>query len=672
VKLTNGTDNNAAPGPIVAPGSTVTFTYLVTNTTSLPLQTIVLIDDGGPDASFTPTPVLAAGTLFNVGDVNQNNILEQPETWQYTATRIATPGQYTNTGTVTGTSVTGNIPVSDTDVDNHAAPGINLVKLTNGTDNNAAPGPIVAPGSIVTFTYLVTNTTFLPLQTIVLVDDGGPDPSFTPTPVPGPNPAFNIGDVNQNNILEQTETWQYTATRIATPGQYTNTGTATGTSVTGNIPVSDTDVDNHAAPGINLVKLTNGTDNNAAPGLVVTPGSTVTFTYLVTNTTFLPLQTIVLVDDAGGPAPDFNPTPVLAPGTLFNVGDVNQNNILEQPETWQYTATRIATQLGQYTNIGTVTGTSVTGNIPVTDTDVDNHTVPGLAIVKLTNGTDNDTAPGPFVPLNSTVTFTYQVTNTGNVPLSNVTVTDDNGTSGPGNTADDRLLTTFTGDTDNDGLLDPGEIFLFTATRLATPAGQYTNFATATGTPPGIPPITTPPTPDNHFVANPNLLIVKLTNGTDNNAAPGPIVPLNSTVTFTYQVTNTGNVPLSNVFVTDDNGTRPDTTDDRVLTAFTGDTDGDGRLDINETINNVDLDGDGRLDTGETFLFTATRIATPAGQYTNFATATGTPPPGVPPVTTPPTPDNHFVANPGFAIIKLTNGTDNDTAPGRSSRSIAR
>jgi hypothetical protein len=186
------------------------------------------------------------------------------------------------------------------------------VKLTNGTDNNAAPGPIVAPGSIVTFTYLVTNTTFLPLQTIVLVDDGGPDASFTPTPVPGPNPAFNIGDVNQNNILEQTETWQYTATRIATSGQYTNTGTVTGTDVVGNVPVSDTDVDNHAAPGINLVKLTNGTDNNAAPGPIVAPGSTVTFTYLVTNTTFLPLQTIVLVDD-GGPDPASPRRPSRAP-----------------------------------------------------------------------------------------------------------------------------------------------------------------------------------------------------------------------------------------------------------------------------------------------------------------------------------------------------------------------
>ena len=34
-------------------------------------------------------------------------------------------------------------------------------------------------------------------------------------------------------------------------------------------------------------------------------------------------------------------------------------------------------------------------------------------------------APGPFVPIGSAVTWTYLVTNTGNVPLSAVNVTDD-------------------------------------------------------------------------------------------------------------------------------------------------------------------------------------------------------------------------------------------------------
>ena len=44
----------------------------------------------------------------------------------------------------------------------------------------------------------------------------------------------------------------------------------------------------------------------------------------------------------------------------------------------------------------------------------------GIALTKLTNGTNNNSPPGPTVPIGSTVTFTYVVTNTGNVPLAGV------------------------------------------------------------------------------------------------------------------------------------------------------------------------------------------------------------------------------------------------------------
>ena len=120
-----------------------------------------------------------------------------------------------------------------------------------------------------------------------------------------------------------------------------------------------------------------------------------------------------------------------------------------------------------------------------------------INLVKLTNGTDNDTAPGPSVAVGSTVTFTYRVTNPGNVPLNNVTVRDDNGT--PGDTADDFNATFSGGDTNANSLLEPSETWTFTASRVAT-AGQYTNVGTATGNPPagsGGPVSDT--NPDNHF-----------------------------------------------------------------------------------------------------------------------------------------------------------------------------
>ena len=62
-----------------------------------------------------------------------------------------------------------------------------------------------------------------------------------------------------------------------------------------------------------------------------------------------------------------------------------------------------------------------------------------------------------------------------------------------------------------------------------------------------------------YYLAQPRINIVKLTNGTDNNSPTGPVVPVGSTVTFTYIVTNSGNVPLSNLSVTDDKGATPST-----------------------------------------------------------------------------------------------------------------
>ena len=76
-------------------------------------------------------------------------------------------------------------------------------------------------------------------------------------------------------------------------------------------------------------------------------------------------------------------------------------------------------------------------------------------------------------------------------------------------------------------------------------------------------------------------------------------------VTWDYVVTNTGNVALSNVMVTDDNGTAGDTSDDFNPTYLGGDTDGDNQLDVNET-----------------WIYQATGIAQ-LGQYGNIGTVTG-------------------------------------------------
>lgn len=88
---------------------------------------------------------------------------------------------------------------------------------------------------------------------------------------------------------------------------------------------------------------------------------------------------------------------------------------------------------------------------------------PSMSIEKYTNGVDADDPPGPFIRVGDEVTWTYIVTNTGNLTLSDIEVTDD--------PAQD-----ITCDTDT---LAQGEQAVCTATGVAEP-GQYANTATAT------------------------------------------------------------------------------------------------------------------------------------------------------------------------------------------------
>jgi len=86
---------------------------------------------------------------------------------------------------------------------------------------------------------------------------------------------------------------------------------------------------------------------------------------------------------------------------------------------------------------------------------------------KATNGLDADTAPGPLISVGDPVTWAYQVTNTSNVTLTGISVTDDQGvTVNCPQTA-----------------LAAGESMTCSASGTAT-AGQYANIGTVTAEPP--------------------------------------------------------------------------------------------------------------------------------------------------------------------------------------------
>jgi len=114
---------------------------------------------------------------------------------------------------------------------------------------------------------------------------------------------------------------------------------------------------NPERPAIHLVKLTNGTDSDSGTGALLLVGSTVTWTYLVSNPGNVPLTALTVTDDYPGVVP------------VYRSGDANHNGLLDPGETWVYTASGTAVA-GQYLNTGTATGTALDpATVTASDTD---------------------------------------------------------------------------------------------------------------------------------------------------------------------------------------------------------------------------------------------------------------------------------------------------------------
>ena len=128
-----------------------------------------------------------------------------------------------------------------------------------------------------------------------------------------------------------------------------------------------------------------------------------------------------------------------------------------------------------------VTGTPPEGPL-VSDNDPSHYFghAACIHIEKSTNGQDADVPKGPYIEVGSNVTWQYVVTNCGTMNLTDIVVTDDNGTSG--NPGDDWHPTYISGD-DGDNILQTTETWYYQASGNAT-SGQYANIGYVTGTPP--------------------------------------------------------------------------------------------------------------------------------------------------------------------------------------------
>jgi len=556
-------------------GETITYTFTVTNTGNVPLAAVT-IEDNKVQGITGP----AAG-----GDANNNGKLDTTETWTYTGTYVVQLtdicGDIVNTATAKATDPCNpegkieSLPDSVTVNALHTA-SLKLDKTADKTEANI--------GETITYTFTVTNTGNVPLAGVTIEDNKVQG-------ITGP-----AGDANNNGKLDTTETWTYTGTYVVQLadicGYILNMAKASATDP------CNPEVRIASPEDFILVKVLHTASlklDKTADKTEASPGDTITYAFTVTNTGNVPLAGVAIEDHK-------------VQGITGPVGDANNDGKLDLTETWTYTGTyvvQLADICGDIVNTAKASAdepcdeilrgpSPAGGKSPETNQEgrivspEDSVTVKVLHVASL----DVDkTADKTEAKLGDTITYTFTVTNTGNVPLAGVAIEDDKiqGITGPA------------GDANNDGKLDTTETWTYTGTyvvQLTDICSDIVNKAKASAADPCNPEARIESEEDSVTVKSQYTASLALDKTADKTEAY-----LGDTITYTFTVTNTGDIPLAGVAIDDDN--------DKVQ-------------DITGPVG--DENNDGKLDTTETWTYTGTYVANSCEDIVNTARASATNP----------------------------------------------
>ena len=505
-----------------------------------------------------------------------------PRLWLCNDTRAdrcagPTPQPVTSTCTVAITATQPFAQGESTPNDTTATCTVNLSDMggANAKLLNTCSYPSKEPNSDPSDCVLQPRDAFIRITKVATPNDGTPFPftvdgnaaatingSGTSDPIPVTSDA--------DHVIAENVPQGWTLTDITCDG---GTPTRSGSSVTVHdlaalSTVTCTFSDRKDNPSLTIDKVFLGSTDNDNNG-VISVGDRLNYEITAMNNGNVTLTNVNVTDPNVTSLTCTPPVPVasLAPG-----GSVVC--------TGSHVVTQADIDAGTFGNTSTATSNETP---PTTDTEtVPIDQTPRIAVLKtgtIDAGGDNALNAGDII------NYTIKVTNTGNVTLDPVTVSD------PGVTDLECPATS----------LAPQAFMTCTASHTITQddidAGRYDNIATATGKPPTGPDVTGSDDETVTLDANASITLVKsgvLALG-DDGATPGDII------TYTMTVTNTGNVTLDPVTVSDPKITIVSCDDSSLAPQASTECDG------TYAITQEDID---------------------AGQVDNTATATGTPPSG--------------------------------------------
>ncbi|MET8701711.1 hypothetical protein ABZW10_22995 [Kitasatospora sp. NPDC004723] len=587
---------SASTGNLVA-GEQITYSFAVKNTGNVTLK----------DVKVTEAGFSGSGTLSPVTCPSGAASLAPGATVTCTATYTVTQadvdaGSVTNSATATGTPPSGPPPVSppsEVTVTTQDQPGLSVVK-------SASTGTLVV-GEEIVYKFEVKNTGNVTLKD-VKVTEGAFTGSGTLSPVTCPNGAASLAP---GAIVTCTATYTVTQADVDA-GSVKNSATGTGTPPRGEPPVSPptgTTITTTDQPGLSVVK----TGHSSKPDELVV-GEQVRYDFTVTNTGNVTLKDVKVNETA------FTGTGTLSPVTCPAAEAASLAPGATMTCTATYTVTQADVDAGSIKNAATATGTPPRGEPPVSppsETIVPAPEKPALAVVKTSS-------TGTLVA-GERITYKFAVTNTGNVTLKDVKITEGQFTGG--GKLDPVVCPK------EAASLAPGATVLctagYTVTQADVDAGSVKNTATATGTPPkGEPPVSPPSGTTVTTTDQPGLSVLKsATSGKEDKLVAG------EKITYSFAVRNTGNVTLKDIKITE------------------GEFTGHGKLDPLTCPKEAATLAPGTTVTC-TAGYTVTQADVDAGSVKNTATATGTPPRGEPPVSPPSEVELPQAPKPALAVVK--------------------
>ena len=511
-------DKSSPTGPFSTVGDILTYSYVVTNTGNVSLTSLSIADDvidgagGGvtcpalPATGIAPLATHTCSATYAVTqiDIDGGSVLN---------TAIATSGAETSAPS----SVTINADQS---------PALTLVK-------SSPTGPYSSVGDTLTYSYVVTNSGNTTITAAISVADdviNGAGGSVS-------CPAFPAAGLAPLATYTCSATYDVTQVDIDN-GFVTNTASATDGTTTS--PDDSVTVNADQSPAMELIKssvLNDGGDGIADVGDVIN------YTFRVENTGNVSVSGITVSDlmapVSGGPL-------TLAPGAVDT-----------SSFTASYTLLQSDIDNGSVSNTATVSGVDTSGG-PVSDVSdssdpsdgagPNDPTVTDLGsapAIEVTKSADISALSSPAVP-GDMINYTFTVKNTGNVTLSNITVSDAGATMAGG-----PIVSLAPGITDTTTFTAS-----YSITQIDINTGSFSNQALVSGNPPTGPPVTDnsddpldPTGSDDPTVATiPQTLGLKLTKSI---ASVTQLFPYVYEVVYSINVENAGNATLNGIRVED-------------------------------------------------------------------------------------------------------------------------